>query len=134
MAEHSFREVMYEVNRLCTANSNCDQDCPLRNMGCCGNLGTHCSDPLQAERIENTVMAWAAEHPEPVYPTWHEYLAQNDILEVTCASQTTSTTSSYPQARYIEKVKTLPAFYRPIPADIAAKLGLEPKERNNDKT
>jgi hypothetical protein len=25
-------------------------------------------------RIEKIVMSWAAEHPEPKYPTWMEYL------------------------------------------------------------
>lgn len=104
MAEHSFREVMHEVNRLCMAQNNCDNDCPLENMGCCGNFGAHCSDPLQVERIEDTVIAWAAEHPELVYPTWGTWLAERfgyDLREI---------------------------IYNPIPGDIAEKLGIEPKE------
>ena len=122
MAEHSFREVMHEVNRLCTANGNCDQNCPLENMGCCGNLGTHCSDPLQAERIENIVMAWAAEHSEPVYPTWEEWLGKQGVLDYR---------GDYnPVTKHIDRFLNSKAK-KPIPADIAEKLGLKPKEVNN---
>ena len=104
MAE--FQEVMKHINRICVAHENCDENgCPLRVMGCCGNIGSHCSEPLQAERIEKTVMRWAAEHPEPVYPTWGEYL---------------HTLHNKPSSRELSQ---------PIPADIAQKLGLEPKGR-----
>ena len=110
MAEHSFREVMHEVNRLCMAIRNCDQNCPLNNMGCCGNLGTHCSDPLQVERIEDTVMSWAAEHPEPVYPRWIDWLADVGLIINTANYYTFNFTAAVDQ----------------IPADIAEKLGIEP--------
>lgn len=115
MAEHSFREVMHEVNRLCMAMKNCDPNCPLGNMGCCGNLGTHCSDPLQSERIENTVMAWAAEHPV-VYPTWADYISTLVIKDI-CTGKI-----SGPDTVLTYAMKTH------IPADIAEKLGIEPKE------
>lgn len=66
--------------------------------------------------IEKNVMAWAAEHPEPVYPTWAEWLESKQIITVT------------PIDKYTKRV--LPAFYMfsRIPADIAEKLGLQPKE------
>ena len=109
MAEHSFREVMHEVNRLCMSRNVCDNDCPLENMGCCGNLGAHCSNPLQVERIEDTVTAWAAEHPEPVYPTWGEYIRNITGLDP------------------VEVNGMRLALTRTIPADIAQKLGIEPE-------
>lgn len=54
---------------------------------------------------------WAAEHPEPVYPTWFEYLyaiSNPDYFDLT---------ELYTWMRHT-----------PIPADIAQKLEIEPKE------
>jgi hypothetical protein len=54
--------------------------------------------------FEKRVMSWAAEHPKPVYPTWGTWLAEKfgyDLREI---------------------------MYEPVPADIAQKLGIEPKE------
>jgi len=62
-----------------------------------------------AKLVEKIVMAWAAEHPEPVYPTWEEWLsdkynlAYNDDFRLAMSREY-------------------------IPADIAEKLGIEPKE------
>ena len=63
-------------------------------------------------------MTWAAEHPEPVYPTWGDWLAEQGVLVCDV---------SYPNKRYwyaINKQK----IEQPIPTDIAEKLGIEPKE------
>lgn len=57
------------------------------------------------EFFEKVVMSWATEHPEPVYPLWGEWLA-----EVT------------------GQMVDGDLLYSPIPADIAEKLGIEPKE------
>ena len=53
---------------------------------------------------------------DAVYPTWAEWLESKQIITVT------------PIDKYTKRV--LPAFYMfsPIPADIAQKLGLQPKE------
>ena len=58
-------------------------------------------------------MEWAAEHPEPVYPTWAEFLH-----EAFC--------EKYPMP--YRGGAAWYAFLRetPIPADIAQKLGIEP--------
>ena len=67
MAE--FQEVMRQLNRMCLHYPNCgDNGCPLFDE--CGNIVSYSSNAKQAMRIENTVMSWAAEHPDPVYPTW----------------------------------------------------------------
>lgn len=98
MAE--FQEVMRQLNRLCSHNEKCSESgCLLFNE--CGNIGTHCSDPKHSYRIEKTVMQWAAEHPEQVYPTWQEWF------------------DTFDEAIDVDE---------PIPADIAEKLGLQPKE------
>ena len=70
-------------------------------------------------------MSWAADHPEPKYPTWQEYLENNKIVEVQRAMPSSTTSNS---VSYIERITTMAKFYMPIPADIAEKLGIEPKE------
>ena len=69
-------------------------------------------DNLYFERLEKAITVWAAEHPTPVYPTWVEWLAGVGLI--------ISSTDHY--AFNFTKAKD------PIPADIAQKLGIEPKE------
>ena len=124
MAE--FLEVMKQLNRLCTTSA-CGPDCPMQCMGCCGNIGSHCSRPIQAERIEKTVMQWAAENPEPVYPTWKEWLQSVGVME------SSEGLLSRLQGQLL--IDGIPAYalptskvLQPMDADIAQKLGMEPKE------
>jgi hypothetical protein len=58
--------------------------------------------------MELRIMAWAAEHPEPVYPTWGEWLNTYGVVS----------------DNFFSNAKMLD----PIPADIAEKLGVKPKE------
>ena len=70
--------------------------------------------------IEKEVMKWAAEHPEPVYPTYGEWFVEHgDLVDGwQCNTNAVWTANT---ARGI--------FMKPIPADIAQKLGIEPRER-----
>lgn len=116
MAE--FQEVMRQLNRLCSHYQNCDESgCPMYDE--CGNIGEYCSDPKHSYRIEKTVMAWAAEHPEhpePVYPTWLEWLSVIGVIPkvIDCKTLFLDVYNGVHDHR--------------IPADIAEKLGLQPKE------
>ena len=65
----------------------------------------------QPDFFEKCVMEWAAEHPV-VYPTWWSWLINEGVIE---------NGSTYTEAFYQLKTKS-------IPADIAQKLGIEPKE------
>lgn len=104
----SFQEVGRQWARMCKAFR------PLPN-GCsgCPLVEEHCyhDSPfmLDFDRIEYAVMRWAEENPEPVYPTWAEWLQSIGVLN---AEQTIFhiglTTQIYP--------------------DIAQKLGIKPKE------
>ena len=60
-------------------------------------------------------MAWAAEHPEPVYPTWGEYLASIGVMKPV-------------QHDKAYEVWFAQLYSTNIPADIAEKLGIAPKE------
>lgn len=112
MAE--FTEVMWQLNRMCSHYQNCeDSGCPLSND--CGNIGNYSSNAKQAMRIEKTVMQWAAENPEPIYPTWGEYLASIGVMK-----------PAEPNKAY--EVWFTQLYSTNIPADIAKKLGIEPKE------
>ena len=103
MAE--FSEVMKQWRRFCKSHNHCGE-CEFDGKGICGEA--HLTDIPYAD-IELRIMAWAAEHPEPVYPTWI------DILKLYKVTDETGYT-------YLQSA------YKPIPADIAQKLGIEPKE------
>ena len=71
MAE--FVDVLRQFDRMCKANAGCF-NCPLHKPDGVSDecsIGAFVND---SERIEREVMKWAAENPEPVYPTWGEYL------------------------------------------------------------
>ena len=103
MAE--FQEVARHWKRMCkkywTAIS-C-HGCPIAEH----EHGYEACSAYEADvvKMEELVMLWAAEHPAPKYPTWMEYLF-------------TIYDTVWPQIATME-----------IPADIAEKLGIEPKER-----
>lgn len=103
-----FVQTMKDWRRMCKSYTQCGA-CPLYKYdpGKCGRAVEHTEqllDKLNYSIVEDTVNKWAAEHPEPVYPTWGTWLAEKydfDLREI---------------------------MYAPIPADIAQKLGIEPKE------
>ena len=67
-----------------------------------------------ADKIQRIVTAWAAEHPV-VYPTWWEWLASIGAVTRKVTPDAASTL-----------IDT--GVLDPIPADIAQKMGIEPKE------
>ena len=92
--------------RMCNSMTEMNgcEDCPIvRNTH-----GARCGDmPCEMQDIESIareVEKWAAEHPGPVYPTWGTWLAEKF-------------------GYVLHEI-----MYDPIPADIAQKLGIEPKE------
>lgn len=111
-------EVMNQFNRMCLyyhCKHECPMACPMNGV----NI-SHCRKIAfeEPEVTEKTVMTWAAENPEPVYPTWGEWLHSLHVVGVhaMCAPE--------PNFYYAIDDK----FNAPIPADIAQRLGIEPKE------
>ena len=114
MAE--FGVVMHDWSRMCkhfwTGDplEECSEDCPLKEIWC-----PYMDEPVMdagkfdAEKLESVVTEWAAEHPEPVYPTWIDVMKMYGVTDETGYCY-------------------LDSAYKPIPADIAQKLGIEPKE------
>lgn len=103
MAE--FRFVMRQRRRMCdTAGSKCG-GCALQGMDC--SIGAMSSNP---DEYEDIILQWAAEHPEPVYPSWAEWFRQMKMIP--------------PEQKSFHTWLS-----EPIPDDIAQKLGIEPKEK-----
>ena len=101
-----FVQTMKNWRRMCQhmsdmfGDSSCDR-CPL--VGCAAIYED--DGEMDYADVKNKVDAWAAEHPEPVYPTWGEWLQ-----------------------RMYNSMNYAGIFITPIPADIAQKLGLQTKE------
>lgn len=107
---------------MCTKNFNgkdwaCNKTCPMYSFEVCSKPTDKYPTPLEigddlAHEIECVIMTWAAEHPEPVYPSVAEYLERLGII--------------------IRRDGTMEAdFFKanePMNADVAKLLGLEPKE------
>lgn len=122
MAE--FQEVMRQMFRLHKAcGVECLMDdgnqCPLFAIerAPCGWL--HSETEYQAKQMEEAVMSWAAEHPEPIYPTWGEWFAEQGELSANWKDLRVVSCSGKFSAGIIG------LFYNEIPADIAQKLGIE---------
>ena len=116
MIEHNFQEVMRQWQRMCAckyAYHECYNDsCILYKSDGCEAIYRVKNMNIDYEYIEQKVMQWAEEHPEPVYETWFEYL-QKIISHGTKES---------------ELGFMALAMRESIRPDIAEKLGLEPKE------
>ena len=133
MAE--FQEVMKQKFRMCNAHKGCN-DCPIYN--CKERKSSHflCSEfvhryPAITEEI---IMKWAAENPESVYPTWAKWHCENfpGAIDSICPHMFLS--KKQRDEKYICSTKGCDwCRNRPIPADIAEKLGIKPIEggKNN---
>ena len=118
-----FIDVMRQARRMCKAQEDCE-NCPLWNAEeffC--KIDTTCYSDDSA--IENIIMQWAAEHPEPVYPTWREW--QNSIFPDAHKHITPCTFGSRDRFKCEGKTCYV-CMEQQIPADIAEKLGIKPKE------
>lgn len=103
-----FQEVIKQWKCRCEhCDNNENVECSINGYVC--NGFHEMKNYMNAEFIERDVMRWAAEHPEPVYPTWFEWLKSVGALP---AEQTIC-------HRGLEQ---------PIPADIAEKLGIKQKD------
>ena len=120
MAEHSFQEVMKQFDRMCwhyQQKRECPMACPMNgvNISQCRKIAFE-----EPKVTEQTVMQWAEENPEPVYPTWVEWLLEQGVASKRRGFR-------FEEDGMYEYCLTAYAF-KPMPADIAQKLGIPPKE------
>lgn len=120
MAE--FVDVIRQFHRMCKSNVGC-VICPLRGKEGC-SINAFVNNP---ERIEGEVMSWAAEHPEPQYPTWAEWLLKVGAARRVPIGEPWPV--ELPDGSMLEPCcEIVIKENERIPADIAQKLGIEPKE------
>lgn len=92
-------------------------ECRVEEYGCQAIRET--DNVVNFADVENKVSAWAARNPEPVYPTWVEWLCEQGLVE--CRPSFRDDGMEY----YLNS-----NVFTPIPADIVQKLGLS---RRRDK-
>ena len=111
-----FVQTMKDWRRMCQHMEKMggDRSCDICPLGGCNAIYEDDGNTDYAE-IKKKVATWAAENPEPVYPTWVEYLVSIGVI---------------PHEIRLETADALMDTHllKPIPAYIAQKLGLEPKE------
>ena len=108
MAE--FQQMMKDWQRMCDSMQGgigkCD-NCPLLKVLCQYKP----NEKVDFESAEQIIEKWVKEHPI-VYPTWWSWLINEGVIP---------SLSTYKVAISYLKMHS-------IPADIAQKLGIEPKE------
>ena len=108
MAE--WMEVMNQSNRMCwhyQRKRECPMGCPMNglNISQCRKVAFE-----QPEVTEKTVMDWAEEHPELIYPTCGEWLMSIGVIN-----------GVHPHGA----IDALGNLKQPIPVDIAENLGID---------
>ena len=121
-----FSEVMRHARRMCKAFSDghCSE-CPIGNANVL-ECGINVTSEMDCKEVERRVMQWAAEHPEPVYPTWSEW--QNSVFPDAAIDITPCAFGSRDRLNCFLEKTCYQCINEPIPADIAEKLGIKPKE------
>lgn len=120
-----FIEVMRQAKRMCESFSDghCSE-CPIGNANLL-ECGITVTSRMDYEEVERRVMQWAAKHPEPVYPTWREW--QNSTFKDAHISIKPCEFGSRNRFK-CDGETCYECKLEPIPADIAEKLGIKPKE------
>lgn len=119
MAE--FVEVMRAAQRMCSERNTCE-GCPAEGRQCVF-IHNVVRDWVMAEQI---AMDWAKAHPEPVYPSWYDWQKENfpDNTRYICpmAFGVPCPAPSVPGVEVCKRCRD-----KPIPAEIAARLGIQAK-------
>lgn len=111
-----FAEAMRHWKRMCDTYTTeeaatCCKGCPMEDRECGAIYETGNAD---FDAIECAIMAWAAENPEPTYPTFYDW------IESMMGDDRRSIVDDHDFAEWVTLNR--------IPADIAQKLGIKPKE------
>lgn len=131
MAE--FVKTMKDWRRMCNTIQSENQrrstgawckGCPLQGL-CI--IDTSIKDSTNGEFgiIGEQIQAWAADHQEPVYPTWLEWLKSMGVIPYLMGLVTVRDVDGTFDDGHVNITENA---LKEIPADIAEKLGLQPKE------
>ena len=127
MAE--FSEVMRQAARMCRAHEECEE-CPVNMIADMVPSGCLFGSGIDAEYIEEKIMDWAAEHPELRYPSWHE--AWKQLFPDGQGSPCPTAYGMKYEPEWCGSDDCKKCKGRPIPADIAKKLGIKPIRGGGD--
>ena len=122
MAE--FTEVMRQAKRMHDMYNRGGYSCADCPLDCSdGRCMLDFDDKFKPEEVERYIMDWAAEHHEPVYPSWDE--AWKNLFPG-------AVKAPCPRAFFgcecMVDIGCAKCGSRPIHAEIAEKLGIKPKE------
>lgn len=125
MAE--FQEVMRQKKRMCDSYKSCT-GCPISESPNRRREQMSCTDFIYAcpDIAEENIMKWAAEHPEPRYPTWREW----HKAEFPDAGSKVSPCHFMSRDECCKGYHCRNCDIQPIPAHIAEKLGIKPIEED----
>lgn len=128
MAE--FVKTMEEARRLCATQENCEK-CPIwyARLEVC-RIGAAFNDDKIVDTItEGIILSWAKEHPEPVYPSWEAAWRQL-FPDANCVPCPDSFGIKYgvPECAHLACTA---CKSRPMPAEVAEKLGIKPVGRQS---
>ena len=112
-----FTQTMKDWRRMCKAHEHC-VGCPLEKY----DIGCLNKEEMDYDVMERVIDEWAKQHPEPKYPTWGEWLIRQGLVNAI-----PYWSPSIPSGNTTITCLSNKALY-PIPADIAEKLGIRPKE------
>ena len=77
----NFTQTMHDWQRMCKYfdehyHEDCCHICPIQNCGAIWEM----ENTTNWKEIEEIISTWAAEHKEPIYPTWREYLKKIGVV------------------------------------------------------
>lgn len=121
MAE--FTEVMKQAKRMCAAHGGmCKiRNCPMVDGETCRFAED--KEDVDYNEVERIIIAWAAEHPVPKYPSWREW--QESTFPSAGDVVSPCSFAGFDELRCNELLCEA-CREQPIPADIAEKLGIKP--------
>lgn len=128
MAE--FTEVCRQAIRWAKTIEN--PNSPVERVSLCISMNgraVECSDGVKAdtpEELEARIMRWAAEHPEPKYPTWYGMWKQLFPTAECVPCIKVAIGNEYKPKEGCDAIRCDVCKMRRIPADIAEKLGIKP--------
>ena len=122
-----FTDVMEQAKRMCKAFSDghCSE-CPVGDANAL-ECGITVTSEMDCKDVERRVMQWAAKHPEQVYPSWNEWYRQN-FTDAYCDGKRMCPMIFGGGENCDSETDCDKCRDTPIPADIAEKLGIKPKE------
>lgn len=125
MAE--FVEIMRQARRICLEHPGDCDGCPLHDDEWSGCRFDLTEEYLYDDTTERIVLKWAEEHPEQVYPSWEE--AWQQLFPESVGTPCPANYGRKYQNICCSNVLCVNCKQRPIPAEIAEKLGIKPKEK-----